>query len=126
MEPGVGAGPYCRIQTAPLAGVQDFLQGHALDEPSEGLDPIATEQTQRQNFRRMHFAFPGRPPVDQMTLPGVRKTHVDGHVFSLTAGGHLKEISARASALGAISASIQPVSLRELFLDTVCESEEAW
>ena len=27
----------------------------------------------RENCRRMHFAFPGRAPVEQMTLPGVRK-----------------------------------------------------
>jgi len=142
-----------------------------LDEPSEGLDPIATEQMLeaivrasaegasvffsshqiseveriadhvcvvdhgrlmlegsldelRENVRRMHFAFPGPVPVEEMSLPGVRKTHVDGHVLSLTAYGNLEEIAARANTLGAISADIQPLGLRELFLETVDGEEE--
>ena len=142
-----------------------------LDEPSEGLDPAATEQMLgaivgaaaegasvffsshqiseveriadhvfvvhkgrlalegsleelRKNFRRMSFAFPGRAPVEQMRLPGVRNTHVDGHVLSLIADGNLEEIACRANALGAISTDTQPVSLRELFLDTVAGGEE--
>ena len=144
-----------------------------LDEPSEGLDPIATEQMLeaivraaaegstvffsshqiseveriadevfiindgrlaldgsledlRQNFRRMHFAFPGRAPVDEMSLTGVRKSQADGHVLSLVADSNFEEITGRASVLGAISADVQSVSLRELFLEVVgtCTEDE--
>ena len=146
-----------------LARQPDLL---ILDEPSEGLDPAATEQMLeaivraaaegstvffsshqiseveriadeifiihqgrlaldgsledlRQNFRRMHFAFPGRAPVEQMSLAGVRRAQVDGHVLSLVADGAFDEITCRANALGAISATVQPVNLRELFLEIV-------
>jgi len=144
-----------------LARKPDLL---ILDEPSEGLDPIAAErmleaivqaaaegctvffsshqiseveriadevfiicngrlalegslEDLRQNFRRMHFAFPGRAPVAEMRLAGVRKSQADGHVLSLVADSNFEEITCRASALGAISANVQSVNLRELFLE---------
>ena len=146
-----------------LARQPDLL---ILDEPSEGLDPIAAEhmlepvvhaaaegctvffsshqiseveriadevfiirdgrlalngslEDLRQNFRRMHFAFPGRAPVEEMSLAGVRKSEADGHVLSLVADSNFEEITGRASALGAISANIQSVNLRELFLEVL-------
>jgi len=73
----------------------------------------------RQNLRRMHFAFPGRAPVAEMSLAGVRKSRADGHVLSLVADSNFEEITGRASALGAISANVQSVNLRELFLEVV-------
>ena len=137
-----------------------------LDEPSEGLDPVAAEhmlqaivesaargcsvffsshqiseveriadevfimcggrlalhgplEALRQNFRRMHFAFIGRAPVEEMSLEGVRKSWADGHVLSLVVDGNLDEITGRGRALGAISVDVQPMNLRELFLDAV-------
>lgn len=146
-----------------LARKPDLL---ILDEPSEGLDPIAAEhmleaivqeaaegctvffsshqiseveriadevfiicdgrlvlegslEDLRQNFRRMHFAFPGRAPIEEMSLAGVRKSQADGHVLSLMADSNFEEITGRASALGAISANVQSVNLRELFLEVV-------
>ncbi len=71
----------------------------------------------RQNFRRMYFAFPGRAPVDEMSLAGVRNSQADGHVLSLVVDSNFEEITRRASALGAISANVQSVNLRELFLE---------
>jgi len=73
----------------------------------------------RQNFRRMHFAFIGRAPVEEMSLEGVRKSWADGHVLSLVVDGNLDEITGRGRALGAISVDVQPMNLRELFLDAV-------
>ena len=137
-----------------------------LDEPSEGLDPVAAEhmlqaivesaargcsvffsshqiseveriadevfimcggrlalhgplEELRQNFRRMHFAFIGRAPVEEMSLEGVRKSWADGHVLSLVVDGNLDEITRRGRALGAISVDVQPMNLREIFLDAV-------
>jgi ABC-2 type transport system ATP-binding protein len=139
-----------------------------LDEPSEGLDPIAAEhmllavvqaaaegatvffsthqisevervadrviilqsgrvvlegslEDLRARYRRIHLAFPMRAPVEEMKIDGVRKASSEGHVMSLLADGHHEEITGRAHALGAISVTVQPVSLRELFLESVEE-----
>ncbi|HXB74406.1 MAG TPA: ABC transporter ATP-binding protein [Candidatus Acidoferrales bacterium] len=139
-----------------------------LDEPSEGLDPIATEhmlvaviqaaaegatvffsthqisqvervadrviilqsgrlvlegslEDLRARYRRIHLAFPMRAPVEEMQLDGVCKASSQGHVVSLLADGHLEEITGHAHAMGAISVTVEPVGLRELFLESVDE-----
>jgi ABC-2 type transport system ATP-binding protein len=146
-----------------LARQPDLL---ILDEPSEGLDPVAGEhmlqaivesaaqgctvffsshqiseveriadevfimcggrlalhgplEELRENFRRMHFAFIGRAPIEEMSLEGVRTSRADGHVLSLVVDSNVDNITGRARALGAISVDVQPMSLRELFLDAV-------
>lgn len=139
-----------------------------LDEPSEGLDPVAGEhlleavvqaaadgatvffsthqisevervadhvfiinrgrlvfqspiEEIRENFRRVHFAFPGRPPVEEMSLAGVQRVRAEGHVLSVVATGNIEGITQRAQGLGAISVNVQPISLREVFLESVEE-----
>src|SRR5205807_3359929 len=68
----------------------------------------------RQNFRRMTFAFTGRAPVQEMRLPGVRRICAEGHVLAVLADGNAEEVVARAKALGAVSADVHPIGLREL------------
>jgi ABC-2 type transport system ATP-binding protein len=82
----------------------------ALHGPLEGL---------RENFRRLHFAFIGRAPIEEMSLEGVRKSRADGHVLSLVVDSNFDNITGRARALGAISVDVQPMNLREIFLDAV-------
>jgi ABC-2 type transport system ATP-binding protein len=73
----------------------------------------------RENFRRMHCAFIGRAPIEEMSLDGVRKSRANGHVLSLVVDGNIDNITGRARALGAISVDVQPMNLREIFLDAV-------
>jgi hypothetical protein len=73
----------------------------------------------RENCRRMHFAFIGRAPIEEMSLEGIRKSRADGHVLSLVVDSNFDNITGRARALGAISVDVQPMNLRELYLDAV-------
>ena len=139
-----------------------------LDEPGEGLDPVANEQMLesiveatgegaavffsthqvaeveriadhvfilsagrlafegsledlRANCRRVHAVFPGRAPLEDMRLPGVRTATADRNRLSIIADGNLETIERRARDLGAISVDLEPLSLREVFLAAVAE-----
>lgn len=141
-----------------------------LDEPGEGLDPLATEQMLqavvraasegatiffsthqlsdvervadhvfimnsgrlvfqapleqlRENYRRIQIVFPGRAPIEEMNLEGVRRVRVQGHILSLVSDTNLAGITERAEALGAVSIHAHPVNLREVFLDSVEEEQ---
>jgi ABC-2 type transport system ATP-binding protein len=75
----------------------------------------------RENFRRIHFAFPERAPIEQMNVDGVRRLRAEDHVLSLVVCGNVESIIKRGRALGAISVNVQPVSLRETYLESVEE-----
>jgi ABC-2 type transport system ATP-binding protein len=75
----------------------------------------------RENFRRIHFAFAGRAPIEQMNVDGVRRLRADDHVLSLVVSGDVEGITKRGQALGAISVNVQPISLREVYLESVEE-----
>jgi ABC-2 type transport system ATP-binding protein len=138
------------------------------DEPSEGLDPEATEQLLeavvqaaaegvtvffsthqiaevervadrvfimnrgrlvfenaveeiRQNYRGIQFAFPGRAPAQEMNVDGILRLRAEEHVLSLVIKGNVESIKERGQALGAISVDVQPIGLREVFLETLAE-----
>ena len=78
--------------------------------------------TLAETYRRVHVAFPGRPPLEDMSLDAARSVRVEGHVLSFVATGDVERITQRARALGAISVHLQPFSLREVFLETTKES----
>ena len=73
----------------------------------------------RKNYRRIHFSFMGRAPVNQMNIYGVESLKAEGHVLSLVANGNLERITQRGRALGAISVDVQPIGLREVFLEAL-------
>jgi len=137
-----------------------------LDEPSEGLDPVAAEQLLeevvraaaegstvffsthqiaevervadhvfimnrgqlafaspieelRAYHRRIHVAFPGRVPVEEMSLTDARRVRVQDHVLSFVVKDNVERVAQRAYFLGALSVDVQPISLREVFLESV-------
>jgi ABC-2 type transport system ATP-binding protein len=75
----------------------------------------------REKYRRMHFAFPCRAPKEQMNLAGVQKLRAEGHVLSIVANGNIERIRQHGQTLGAISINVQPISLREAFLESLEE-----
>jgi ABC-2 type transport system ATP-binding protein len=155
-----------RTKLAMVLALSRQLELLILDEPSEGLDPVATEQLLesiievaadggsvffsthqlsdveriadrmfimhggrlvlqssmedvRENYRRIHAAFPCRPPIEQMTIVGVSNVRVEAHVMSLIATQNVDTILERARSLGAISVQARSIGIRELFLECV-------
>jgi ABC-2 type transport system ATP-binding protein len=73
----------------------------------------------RASCRRLSVVFPGRSPVQEMCMEGVRRMSADGHRLSLLIDSNLEEITAKANRLGAVSIDIQPINLRDWFLENV-------
>ena len=139
-----------------------------LDEPSEGLDPVMTEQmlqglvqqaadgttiffsshqvaeleqiadhviaiekgqvilegsldNLQQNFRRINLVFDDPPPPEAFRREGVDRVIVQGRTISILASRNVDEIAALGPLLAAKSVEVQPVGLKELFLEKVKE-----
>jgi ABC-2 type transport system ATP-binding protein len=139
-----------------------------LDEPSEGLDPVMTEQMLqslvrqaadgttvffsshqvgeveqiadyiiaiekgrvilegtldhlRQRFRRINLVFDDPPPPEAFRTDGVDRVILQGRTISILASRNIDEIAALGPLLAAKSVDVQPVGLKELFLEKVKE-----
>ena len=79
----------------------------------------------RKDYRRITVAFHGDPPEEALRLPGVRHVRTVGRQTVLLAQKNSEEIIRRAHAEGAAQVDVDPVSLREVFLQTVKEDNHA-
>ena len=72
----------------------------------------------RANYRRVIAVFEGDAP-DDFRAPGVEQVRREGRTLSALASGHAEEIAAEARRRNAISVDVEPVTLKEIFLETV-------
>jgi len=137
-EPSEGLDPEAAEQLleavvqAAADGVTVFFSTHQIAEVERVADRVfimnrgrlvfesALEEI-RENYRRIHFAFPGRAPVQEMNVDGILSLRAEDHTLSLVIKGNVESIKQRGQALGAISIDVQPIGLREVFLESLAE-----
>src|ERR1700737_2757403 len=137
-----------------------------LDEPSEGLDPVAIEELLQtlvgaasegttiffsshqiteveriadrvcildhgtvvedfsldelqRDYRRVTLGFASHPPVDEFRMPGVRRVRRAERQLSVLVSGNAEAVAARGRSINAVSVDFVPISLREVFLESV-------
>ena len=137
-----------------------------LDEPSEGLDPVAIEELLQtlvgaasegttiffsshqiteveriadrvcildhgtvvedfsldelqRDYRRVTLGFASNPPVDEFRMPGVRRVRRAERQLSVLVSGNAEAVAARGRSINAVSVDFVPISLREVFLESV-------
>jgi ABC-2 type transport system ATP-binding protein len=137
-----------------------------LDEPSEGLDPVAVEgllqslvaagaqgttvffsshqiaeveriadricivdhgtlvddfslDELRQDYRRITLGFATQPPVGEFRLPGIKRVHRGDRQLSVVSSDNVEAIVAQGRSMNAVSVDVAPITLRELFLESV-------
>ena len=73
----------------------------------------------RENFRRIQLVFDNDAPPAQFRAPGVARMHRKGRVITLMSSGDADSIVNEARALHPLSLEIFPVTLKEIFLETV-------
>ena len=75
----------------------------------------------RETFCRIEIVFSGEAPAITFRAPGVLRTKRMGRVLSVFLNAGAEDIAAEASAAGAVSVDVMPVTLKEIFLESVSE-----
>jgi ABC-2 type transport system ATP-binding protein len=73
----------------------------------------------RQNFRRIHLVFDGDAPDASFRARCVARVRRKGRVLTVLSSAGAEPILEEARALGPVSVDIVPVTLKEIFLETV-------
>jgi ABC-2 type transport system ATP-binding protein len=78
-----------------------------------GLDDL------REHYRRVNLVFEGEAPAVTLRSPGVVRARREGRVLSVLSSAGSADLVAEARTLGAMATDEGPVTLKELFLETV-------
>ena len=119
------------LVSAPANGTSVFFSSHQLSEVERIADDIlmidrgasvldmSLEQI-RENYRRISLGFSIAPPRLE-SIPGVEKMRCDGRQITILASSNADAIAQLGRDRGAVDVNVSPVSLREIFLETVQE-----
>jgi len=77
----------------------------------------------RESYCRVQAVFEGEAPLPTLRTPGVLRARRQGRVLSVLASGGRDGIVEETRALGAVSAESAPVTLKEIFLETVAAED---
>jgi ABC-2 type transport system ATP-binding protein len=73
----------------------------------------------RESYRRLELVFAGDAPEPSFRAPGVVRARRQGRVMTVLASAGTERLADEARQLGAVSIESAPVTLKEIFLDTV-------
>ena len=73
----------------------------------------------RQDYRRVTLGFSTQPPQEEFRVRGIERMLTDGRQNTLLVSSNADAVTERARSLAAVSVDVAPVSLREIFLETV-------
>jgi ABC-2 type transport system ATP-binding protein len=114
-------------------GVTIFFSSHQIAEVERVADQVcilnsgclvmnASLDELRQSYRRIDLVFSSTPPEREFRIAGVERIQTSGHQLSLFASTNADAVVERGHDLGAVSVEVAPVSLRDIFLETVKEN----
>jgi ABC-type multidrug transport system ATPase subunit len=116
------------------SGTTVFFSSHQLADVEQIADDIViidrgravvggSIDTLRKEFRRIHLVFADDAPAHVFATPGVRGIRRDGRTMSLLASGAADLVLAEARTLGPTSVDVTPVTVKEIFLESVATEE---
>jgi ABC-2 type transport system ATP-binding protein len=77
----------------------------------------------RERYRRVQLVFDGGAPQPSFRAPGVERMRREGRVLTVLSSGGAEQIVDEARALNPVSVDVAPVTLKEIFLETVSAEE---
>ena len=107
-----------------------FLSSHHLTHVEQIADRVAiidrghiavsaALEDLRETYRRLQLVFDGDAPEAAFRTAGALRVERRGRVLTVLCNRGVDQIAAEARALGASSIEVMPVSLKEIFLETV-------
>jgi ABC-2 type transport system ATP-binding protein len=107
-----------------------FFSSHQIAEVDQIADHIAIVDAGRtavsgaldeirERFRRVQMVFDGPAPEVTFRSPGAGRVHREGRVLTVVASAGAEGILEEARALGTVAIDVVPVTLKEIFLETV-------
>jgi ABC-2 type transport system ATP-binding protein len=73
----------------------------------------------RENFRRIQLVFEHDAPEPSLRAPGVVRVSRKGRVLTVLSSAGAQGVVDETRALGPVSVDVTPVTLKEIFLETV-------
>jgi ABC-2 type transport system ATP-binding protein len=73
----------------------------------------------RERYRRIQLVFDGAAPAAAFQSPGITRVRRNGRVLSVLSSAGAEAIVDEARALRPVSVDVVPVTLKEIFLETV-------
>jgi ABC-2 type transport system ATP-binding protein len=109
-----------------------FFSSHQIAEVDQIADSIAiihrgqavltgTLDDLREKFRRVQLVFDGEAPDAVFRAPGVVRVRRKGRVLTVVSSGGADAVVEEARGLNPVSVDVVPVTLKEIFLETVME-----
>jgi ABC-2 type transport system ATP-binding protein len=111
-------------------GVTIFFSSHQIAEVEQIADHVfiidkgrllvdAPLDQMKEEYRRINLVFDNPAPTPEFAFDGIERVRVDGRTISVFASHNVDRIVDRAHALHATSIDVLPVTLKEIFLETL-------
>jgi ABC-2 type transport system ATP-binding protein len=101
-----------------IAEVDQIADGVAIIDGGRVVVAAALDDL-RERYRRIQLVFDGNAPDAAFRAPGVVRARREGRVLSVLSSAGAERILDEARALGPVSVDVAPVTLKEIFLETV-------
>src|SRR2546427_3706265 len=118
------------LVSAAAEGTAVFFSSHQITEVERIADRVClidrgklmidlSLDQMRQEYRRITLGFATPPPAVDFQIDGIERVHTDGRQVTVLASRNADAVVERAYGLSAVSVDVAPVTLREVFLETV-------
>ena len=121
------------LVTAAAEGTTVFFSSHQIGEVERIAEQVCildggklvadlSLEDVRQDYRRITAGFAGEPPLDRLRISGAQQIRVDGRQITFLTTANTEAMVRFVRNLKPVSLEVTPVSLREIFLETIKES----
>jgi ABC-2 type transport system ATP-binding protein len=71
------------------------------------------------DYRRVTLGFATTPPSEEFRIPGIRRVRRADRQLSVLVRGNADAVAAQGRSMNAVSIDVVPITLREVFLESV-------